>query len=118
MDRVKPSRRPSAPVIGFQRWDKLLFLHWELPPESLRPLVPSRLDLDTFEGRAFVSVPPFAVRGGRVRGAPPVPGLSDFHEINVRTYVHLGGEDPAVWFFSLDAASAVAAAIARASLRL
>lgn len=118
MDRLRPSTRPSAPVIGFQRWDKLLFLHWEVAPELLRPLVPPRLDLDTFEGRAFVTITPFTVRGARLRGAPLLPGLSEFHEINVRTYVHLGGEDPAVWFFSLDAASALAAAIARASLRL
>jgi len=118
MDRVKPTLRPDAPVIGFQRWDKLLFLHWEVPSDLLRPLVPPRLELDTYEGRAFVSVTPFTVRGARLRGLPPLPSLSDFHEVNVRTYVHLGGEDPGVWFFSLDAASAPAVAIARASLRL
>jgi uncharacterized protein YqjF (DUF2071 family) len=118
MDRLKPSIRPRAPRIGFQRWDKLLFLHWELPPDALRPLVHPRLELDTFEGRAFVSITPFTVRGAKLRALPPLPGLSDFHEVNVRTYVHLGGEDPAVWFFSLDAASALAAALARASIRL
>ena len=118
MDRLKPSIRPRTPHIGFQRWDKLLFLHWELPADALRPLVHPRLELDTFEGRAFVSITPFTVRGARLRGLPPLPALSDFHEVNVRTYVHLGGEDPAVWFFSLDAASALAAAMARASLRL
>ncbi len=118
MDRLMPSRRPRAPRIGFQRWDKLLFLHWELAADVLRPLVHPRLELDTFEGRAFVSITPFTVRGARLRGLPPLPPIADFHEVNVRTYVHLGGEDPAVWFFSLDAASAVAAAIARASLRL
>jgi len=118
MDRLKPSIRPRAPRVGFQRWDKLLFLHWELPPDVLRPLVHRRLELDTFDGRAFVSITPFTVRGARLRALPPLPGLSDFHEVNARTYVHLAGEDPAVWFFSLDAASALAAALARASLRL
>jgi len=118
MDRLQPTIRPRAPAIGFQRWDRLLFLHWEVPPEALRPLLPARLDLDTYEGRAFVSITPFTVRGARLRGLPPLPTLSDFHEVNVRTYVHLGGKDPAVWFFSLDAASALAAALARASLRL
>jgi uncharacterized protein len=118
MDRIDPSVRPDAPVIGYQRWDKLLFLHWEVPASALRPLVHRRLELDTFQGRAFVSITPFTVRGARLRGVPPVPPVSDFDEINVRTYVRLGGADPAVWFFSLDAASALAAAIARASLRL
>src|SRR6266481_5950618 len=101
MDRLQPTIRPRAPAIGFQRWDRLLFLHWEVPPEALRPLLPARLDLDTYEGRAFVSITPFTVRGARLRGLPPLPTLSDFHEVNVRTYVHLGGKDPAVWFFSL-----------------
>jgi uncharacterized protein len=118
MDRLKPAIRPRGPHIGFQRWDKLLFLHWELPPDALRPLVHPRLELDTFDGRAFVTITPFTVRGAKLRGLPPLPGLSEFHEVNVRTYVHFGGEDPAVWFFSLDAASALAAALARASLRL
>jgi uncharacterized protein YqjF (DUF2071 family) len=109
---------PGGRIIGYQRWDKLLFLHQEVPPESLRPLVPHRLELDRHEGRTFVSITPFTVRGARLRGVPPLPGTSDFHEINVRTYVRLDGKDPAVWFFSLDAASPIAAALARVSLRL
>lgn len=118
MDGENPSVRPQAPVIGFQRWDKLLFLHWPIPTELLRPLVPTRLELDTWEGRAYLTMTPFTVRRARLRGVPPLPGISEFHEINVRTYVRLGGVDPAVWFFSLDAASALAVAAARISLRL
>src|SRR5213082_2682312 len=104
---------PDAPVIGYQRWDKLHFLHFEVSPEALRARIPSRLEVDTYDGRAFVSLTPFTVRGARVRGVPPLPGISGFHELYVRT-----GEDRAVWFFSLDAASPPAAAIARATLRL
>ena len=118
MDRDSGSARPQAPVIGFQRWDRLLFLHWAVPVELLRPLVPARLELDTWEGRAYVTMTPFTVRRAHLRGVPPLPGISTFHEINVRTYVRLGGVDPAVWFFSLDAASAIAVAAARISLRL
>jgi uncharacterized protein YqjF (DUF2071 family) len=117
-DRENPNVRPDAPVIGFQRWDKLLFLHWPVAIEQLRPLVPARLQLDTYQGRAYVTLTPFTVRRARLRGVPPLPGISDFHELNVRTYVRLDGADPAVWFFSLDAASAIAAATARVSLRL
>jgi uncharacterized protein len=118
MDRVAPSSRPDAPVIGYQRWDKILFLHWAVAPEAVRPLVPGRLELDTYEGRAYVSMTPFTVRGARLRALPAVPGFSQFHELNVRTYVHREGRDPAVWFFSLDAASPLAAAFARLSVRL
>src|SRR5690242_13494272 len=118
MDRTTPGIRPNAPVIGYQRWDRILFLHWAVPPELLRPHVPRALDIDTYEGRAYVSLTPFTVRGARLRGTPYLPGLSTFHELNVRTYVHRDGGDPAVWFFSLDAASALASAIARVSVRL
>jgi len=104
-------------VIGYQRWDRLLFLHFEVQQEALRALVPLRLELDTYEGRAFVTLTPFTVQGARLRGMPMIPGISRFHELNVRTYVRRG-EDRGVWFFSLDAASPAAAAIARASLRL
>jgi uncharacterized protein YqjF (DUF2071 family) len=104
-------------VIGYQRWDSLLFLHWPVPHSVLRPLVPERLALDTFEGRAYVSITPFTVVGARLMLLPRIPGLATFHELNVRTYVRFE-DDPGVWFFSLDAASALAALLARISVRL
>src|SRR5689334_19227991 len=113
-----PAPQPSGPVIGYQRWDQLAFLHWVVPQEVLRPLIHPRLALDTWEGRAYVSVVPFTLVGGRLRGLPPLPGASTFLELNVRTYVTLEGKDPGVWFFSLDAASALAVAGARASIGL
>src|SRR5256885_2744064 len=112
-----PPTSPNRPVIGFQRWDRLLFLHFEVPEEAIRARVPERLEVDTFGGRAFVSVTPFTVTGARLRGVPALPGLARFHELNVRTYVR-NGEDHGVWFFSLDPPNAAAAAIARATLRL
>ena len=112
------AREGGAPVIGYQRWDSLLFLHWRVPVAALRPLVPGRLEIDTFEGNAYVTLTPFTVVGARLRFLPRLPGVSTFHELNARTYVRLEGGEPGIWFFSLDAASAVAAAIARVSLRL
>src|SRR3954465_10521356 len=103
-------------VIGYQRWDRLLFLHFEVQQEALRALLPPRLELDTYEGRAFVSLTPFTVDGARLRGMPMLPGISRFHELNVRTYVRRG-DDRGVWFFSLAAASPAPAAIARAARR-
>lgn len=95
-----------------QRWAELLFLHWRVPAASLRALVPAALELDTFEGDAYVGLVPFTMTGVRPVWAPSVPGLSNFHETNVRTYVHYRGE-PGVWFFSLDAANSIAVRIAR-----
>ncbi|HEX9163701.1 MAG TPA: DUF2071 domain-containing protein [Thermoanaerobaculia bacterium] len=118
MDRVSPTLEPGQPVLMHQNWHHLLFLHWEVPPAELQALVPSRLTVDTFEGKAYVGLIPFTVTGARPVLAPPIPPVSNFHEINVRTYVHLNGRDPGVWFFSLDASSSVAVAAARAAYHL
>jgi uncharacterized protein YqjF (DUF2071 family) len=90
-----------------QEWHDLLFAHWAVPVQELRPLIPRALEIDTFGGRACVGVVPFRMSGVRVRGTPAVPGFSRFPESNVRTYVVRDGK-PGVWFFSLDAANAVA----------
>lgn len=118
IDRLRPGRRPKEPAVMHQRWSDLLFLHWPVPVECLRPLVPPALTIDTFEGEAFVGLVPFAVSGLRPPLLPPLPVLSRFDEVNVRTYVHLGGRDPGVWFFSLDASSLLAVQAARALYKL
>jgi len=94
-------------------WNALTFLHWRVPVGALRPLIPDALEIDTFEGDAFIGLVPFTMTGVRPRWVPPVPGISNFHETNVRTYVHHAGADPGVWFLSLDAASRVAVWVAR-----
>src|SRR5579884_1349067 len=109
MDRIAPSRRPPSSPVGTQKWRSLLFLHWEVAPDALRPHVSPELSIDTFDGRAYVGVVAFGMRSVRpLRLLPPVPTATDFEETNVRTYVHAGGRDPGVWFFSLDASSALA----------
>jgi uncharacterized protein len=95
-----------------QTWNDLLFAHWPLPPEILRPLVPSVLPLDTFEGQCWVAVTPFHMTGVRLRWLPALPGPSRFPEMNVRTYVTFGGK-PGVFFFSLDVANLPAVWAAR-----
>ena len=77
------------------------------------PLVPDRLTIDTFDGDAFVGLVPFHMTGVRPRWSPSVPGVSAFHETNVRTYVHDEEGNPGIWFFSLDAASKLAVWVAR-----
>src|SRR5690348_8078357 len=95
-----------------QIWHDLLFAHWPIAPETLRPLVPSQLPLDLFEGQCWVGVIPFHMSGVRARLLPPVPGLSRFPELNVRTYVTLQNK-PGVFFFSLDATNLPAVCAAR-----
>jgi uncharacterized protein YqjF (DUF2071 family) len=113
IDRVAPTVRPDRRAVMRQDWHHLTFLHWVVPAERLRPLVPAGLELDLFDGKAYVGLVPFTMTGVRPVGVPPVPLLSSFHETNLRTYVHVGGRDPGVWFFSLDAASRLAVIGAR-----
>jgi uncharacterized protein YqjF (DUF2071 family) len=90
-----------------QWWGKLLFMHWPVAPSAIRPLVPPHLSIDTYEGQAWLGVVPFTMWGVRPYITPPVPGLSSFHELNVRTYVHHEGV-PGVLFLSMDINSPVA----------
>ncbi len=113
IDRLAPTQRPSGRSVMRHRWAHLLFLHWEVSPEALRPLVPPELELDLFDGRAYIGLVPFTMTGIRPTGLPAVRWLSNFHEVNVRTYVHHDGRAPGVWFFSLDAANGIAVRIAR-----
>ncbi|RYZ66918.1 MAG: DUF2071 domain-containing protein [Proteobacteria bacterium] len=118
IDRMAPTRRPEGARAGAQKWRHLLFAHWDVPAAEIAPLLPRGLSVDTFEGRAFVGLVPFTMRGVRPIWAPPLPGISNFHEVNVRTYVHREGKDPGVFFLSLDAASSLAVRVARAMWRL
>ena len=100
-----------------QTWDDLLFMHWAVPPEAIRRHVPDALELDIFDGSAWLGITPFRVTGLRLRGTPPPPFLSRFLELNARTYVVRDGK-PGIWFFSLDASSRLAVAGARRGYRL
>src|SRR3954466_701307 len=113
IDRIAPTLEPDQPVLMHQNWHHLLFLHWEVSPQELQPLVPPELTIDTFDGIAYVGLIPFTLSGVRPVGVPPLPWVSSFHECNVRTYVHRDGRDPGVWFFSLEAANSLAVRLAR-----
>jgi uncharacterized protein YqjF (DUF2071 family) len=116
-DAHRPWPLPSTPWIMFQSWRELLFAHWPLPPERIRALVPEPLLLEEFDGRAWIGITPFLLTDLRARGLPAIPGVSEFPELNLRTYVRFG-DKPGIFFFSLDAASGAAVIAARAFYRL
>ncbi|MFL6008173.1 MAG: YqjF family protein [Rubrobacteraceae bacterium] len=113
----RPYPMPAGPWVLFMSWHDLLFMHWPVHEEALRSLIPPALHLDTFGGSAWLSVTPFRMTGVRPRFLPSVPPLSNFPELNVRTYVTAGGK-PGIWFFSLDAGNPVAVRLARATFHL
>jgi uncharacterized protein YqjF (DUF2071 family) len=100
-----------------QTWADLLFAHWRVAEEALRPVVPPQLPIDTYDGSAWIGITPFCVRGLRLRATLPAPVLSTFPELNVRTYVSVEGK-PGIYFLSLDADSCAAVRAARHSYRL
>lgn len=99
------------------RWRDLLFAHWRVDVADLRPLIPSALQVDTFEGEAYVGVVPFLMEDVAPRGLPALGSLGRFPEVNVRTYVRHRGLQ-GVWFFSLDAAERIPVELARRGFHL
>jgi uncharacterized protein len=118
IDRIAPTRRPNERVVMRQNWRKLLFLHWRADPAAIQATLPPGLTVDTFDGAAYLGLVPFTMRDVRPVWSPSIPGLSHFHETNVRTYVHRDGKDPGVWFYSLDAANPIAVVLARSLWKL
>jgi uncharacterized protein YqjF (DUF2071 family) len=100
-----------------QTWRDLLFAHWPVPRQRLASVVPRQLQIESHSGSAWIGVTPFLISNLRLRGTTPVPLLSRFPELNVRTYVTVGGK-PGIYFLSLDAARRSAVEAARRLYRL
>ena len=113
----RPWPLPAGPWFMTQSWHDLLFAHWPVEARDLQDKLPAGLLLDTFNGQAWIGVVPFRMTNVSPRGVPPMPFVSSFLELNVRTYVTLNHK-PGVFFFSLDANSALAVAAARALFHL
>jgi uncharacterized protein len=114
----RPWPLPEGSWLQGQTWCDLLFAHWRVPPEQLRRVMPPTLPLHLYDdGSAWLGITPFVVKGLRPRGTPPLPWISHFPELNVRTYVELDGK-PGIYFFSLDAARRAAVVAARRMYRL
>jgi len=99
--------------MGYHTWSHLLFAHWRVPPEALQPLIPQGLEVDTFDGDAWLGMVAFHMSNIRPAWFPAIPGISTFHETNIRTYVRTPSGESAVWFLSLDAASWPVVKVAR-----
>lgn len=112
LDRLAMRARPDSPPIMFQNWENLLFMHWSFDAATIRPLVPAELELDLYDGKAWVSVTPFRMTGVHLHPLPAIPGTESFLELNVRTYVHYHGK-PGIFFFSLDASKLIPTIAAR-----
>jgi uncharacterized protein YqjF (DUF2071 family) len=113
----RPWAMPDRPWIMTQTWHDLLFAHWPVDSQALRAIVPSHFELDLWEGGAWIGVVPFYMTNVAPRGVPALPWVSEFPELNVRTYVRVNGR-AGVYFFSLDADNTLAVRAARTLLNL
>jgi uncharacterized protein YqjF (DUF2071 family) len=114
----RPWPVPSRGWVMGQTWDDLLFAHWRVPLEAVRAHVPHELEVELHDGSAWLGITPFRITGLRARGMLPLPGVSSFLELNVRTYVRAADGKPGIWFFSLDASSRAAVEVARRAYKL
>ena len=112
--RLKVRQKPldRKPVM-YQKWRDLIFLHWEYDPQDIQRILPDGLIVDTYKGKAYIGIVPFFMKDIRPRFCPTVPGLSNFMEMNLRTYVYDKNGIPGVWFYSLDANNWLAVRIAK-----
>jgi uncharacterized protein YqjF (DUF2071 family) len=113
----RPWPMPDRMWVMTQTWHDLLFAHWPVSPRLLRDKVPAPFELDVFEGTAWLGIVPFHMTNVAPRAMPSLPWISEFAELNVRTYVSIAGR-PGVYFFSLDAGSTLASQAARRLLNL
>ena len=114
----RPFALPQGkPWVMAQSWQRLLFAHYRVPFDALREKIPPQLEIDTYDGEAWISIVPFLMNHVHLRDIPPFSTTGRFPELNVRTYVKHNGK-AGVWFFSLDAASWLAVWIARLTFRL
>lgn len=112
----RPWPMPDRHWLMGQSWIDLLFAHWRVDLEQLSSVLPPGLTPETIDGSAWIGVTPFEVRALRLRLTLPAPLISAFPELNVRTYVTVGGK-PGIYFLSLDAGSRLAVATARRAYR-
>jgi uncharacterized protein len=113
----RPWHMPNHPWVMTQTWHDLLFAHWPVDPRHLRSHIPSAFALDLFDGDAWLGIVPFHMTNIAPRGVPALRWVSEFPELNVRTYVRVA-ERPGIYFFSLDAGSPLAVRAARMLLNL
>lgn len=103
----RPWLIPSKPWVFRQSWVDLCFVHFEVPEQVLRSSLPPALEVDTFQGKAWIGLVPFGMQDVMIRPFPNLLYFSAFNEFNVRTYVIYQGK-PGVYFFSLDCPNRVA----------
>lgn len=97
----RPFQFPKRPWTYYQEWNRAIFLHWEISPEQIKPIIPQGLELDVIDGKTWISLVAFDMNNIGIKHLPKLPYVSDFHEINIRIYIKRHGK-PSVYFLSME----------------
>jgi len=108
----RPWPLPKLPWLMAQDERNLLFIHWPISVKRMRSLVPSQMELDLYDGQAWLTMIAFHMVDLHMRDLPPLPWTSTFPEVDLLTYVRLN-DQPGVFFLSIDAASELGGWVAR-----
>lgn len=108
----RPWEMPPGNWKFYQEWNNLVFLHWQVELDELKKFVPAELEIDLFEGAPWVSLVAFTMERIRPRNLPPFPPVSNFDEINIRTYVKSNNKT-GVYFLSIEGGTAASCKIAK-----
>ncbi|WP_299311945.1 DUF2071 domain-containing protein [uncultured Aquimarina sp.] len=103
---------PNEPWKYYQEWNSAFFLHWRVDYSELKKFVPKELEIDLFEGSAWVSLVAFSMEKIRPKYLPYFPPISNFNEINIRTYIK-SGKKTGVYFLSIEGAKKISCKIAK-----
>lgn len=109
----RPWELPLGPWKFYQEWNRVLFLHWEIDLAEIKKWLPNELEVDTYEGKAWISLVAFSMERIRPRGLPAFPPISNFDEVNIRTYVRSQNKR-GVYFLSIEGGNKWSCKLAKA----
>lgn len=108
----RPWKIPEESWMYYQEWNHVLFLHWEVEPELIKELLPKGIELDLFQQKAWISLVPFTMQRIRPSFLPDFAPISNFHEVNLRTYVKRDGKS-GVYFFQIESEKWISTCLAK-----
>lgn len=113
----RPWELPDHRWRYYQEWNNVIFMHWKVDEYLLRSFVPKELEIDLFEGEAWVSIVAFTMEKIRPRILPAFPPISNFDEVNIRTYIKKG-DKTGVYFLSVEGGKSLSCKLSKALSQL
>ncbi|WP_109851015.1 YqjF family protein [Aquimarina sp. AU58] len=113
----RPWKIPNKNWKFYQEWNNAIFIHWQVELSELQKFVPKELEIDLFEGKPWVSLVAFTMEKIRPKNLPAFPPISNFDEINIRTYVKSNSKT-GVYFLSIEGGTSLSCKIAKAISQL